>query len=176
MSANSASFASSAGDGPTDLLLGHLAGAPDLSSAHLTVPARRHAGNSTSRPPLLMVIDDSPAIRTIVEHTFARVGVQVASFADGLEAIAALADGKACVPDLVLLDIELPQLDGFAVAAVLRTNAAFADVPIVMLSGRDGLVDRVHSKIVGARTFVSKPFRASELVSIVAEQLGVGLS
>jgi twitching motility two-component system response regulator PilG len=154
----------------------HRADAPDLSSAHLTVPTHRHPGEGKSRPPLLMLIDDSPAIRTIVEHTFARVGVQVASFPDGIAAIAALAEGRAVVPDLVLLDIDLPRLDGYQVAAVLRTNVAFAEVPIVMLSGRNGLIDRARSKMVGARTFVSKPFRPRELVAVVGEQLGITLA
>lgn len=148
---------------------------PDLSSARLTVATEGRRGERNARAPLLMVIDDSPAIRTIVEHTFARVGVKVAGFADGLAAIAALVDGQVCVPDLVLLDVDLPRLDGYEVAAVLRTNAAFAEVPIVMLSGRASLVDRVHSKMVGARTFVAKPFRPSELVAVVAAQLGIPL-
>jgi twitching motility two-component system response regulator PilG len=150
------------------------AGTPDLSSQRLSAPAaRRGSGSDRDRSPLIMVIDDSPAIRTIVEHSFARVGVRVASFADGLAAIRALAEREVSVPDLVLLDVDLPRLDGFEVAAVLRTNAAFAETPILMLSGRDGLVDRVRSKLVGASSFIAKPFRASDLVAIVCERLGI---
>lgn len=120
-----------------------------------------------------MVIDDSPAIRTILEHSFARVGLRVESFADGLAAIGALVARQVTVPDLVLLDIDLPRLDGYEVAAVLRTNAAFAQTPIVMLSGRDGLVDRVRSRMVGAAGFIAKPFRPGELVATVCEHLGI---
>jgi DNA-binding response OmpR family regulator len=148
--------------------------APDLSSHRLMAPApRRGVGQGQDRPPLVMVIDDSPAIRTIVEHTFARIGVRVAAFADGLDAIRALVERGVAVPDLVLLDIDLPRLDGYEVAAVLRTNAAFAETPILMLSGRDGLVDRVRSRIVGASEFIAKPFRTGDLVVTVCGYLGI---
>lgn len=149
-------------------------GAPDLSSHRLSAPTtRRGSGRKLDRSPLVMVIDDSPAIRTILEHSFARVGIRVVSFADGLAAIGALVARQVSVPDLVLLDIDLPRLDGYEVAAVLRTNAAFAETPILMLSGRDGLVDRVRSRMVGAAGFIAKPFRPGELVATVCEQLGI---
>jgi len=149
-------------------------GAPDLSSHRLSVPTtRRGSGRTQDRSPLIMVIDDSPAIRTILEHSFARVGMRVVSYADGLAAIAALVARQVTVPDLVLLDIDLPRLDGYEVAAVLRTNAAFADTPILMLSGRDGLVDRVRSRMVGAVGFIAKPFRPADLVATVCEHLGI---
>jgi DNA-binding response OmpR family regulator len=148
--------------------------APDLSSHRLIAPgARRGAGQGQDRPPLVMVIDDSPAIRTIVEHTFARIEVRVAAYADGLDAIRALVERQVAVPDLVLLDLDLPRLDGYEVAAVLRTNTAFAETPILMLSGRDGLVDRVRSRIVGASEFIAKPFRTGDLVVIVCGYLGI---
>lgn len=162
--------------GPPGDQAGDQPAAPDLSRVRLTAPARRGAGGSRDRSPLVMVIDDSPAIRTIVEHTFARVGVQVVSFPDGLAAIGALVERRVPAPDLVLLDIDLPRLDGYEVAAILRTNAAFADVPILMLSGRDGLMDRVRSKMVGAGAFIAKPFRPAELVAIVGERLGIRLA
>lgn len=125
------------------------------------------------RAPLVMAIDDSPAVRTIVEYSFARAGLKVITFADGLAAIRALLAQRLAVPDLVLLDIGLPRLDGYQVAAVLRTNEAFADVPILMLSGRDGIVDRVRSRMVGADTFIAKPFRPKQLVAIICEYLGI---
>jgi twitching motility two-component system response regulator PilG len=149
-------------------------GAPDLSSHRLSAPTTRLGrGPQADRSPLIMVIDDSPAIRTILELSFARVGMRVESFADGLEAIAALVARQVTVPDLVLLDIDLPRLDGYAVAGVLRTNAAFADTPILMLSGRDGLVDRVRSRMVGAAGFIAKPFRPGDLIATVREHLGI---
>lgn len=144
-------------------------GAPDLSAAHLRPPDTP----AQPRPPLVLAIDDSPAVRTIVEYILARAGLRVVTFPDGLEAIRALAEQRLAVPDLVLLDIGLPRLDGYEVAAVLRTNEAFARVPILMLSGRDGIVDRVRSRMVGAATFVAKPFRPQQLVALVCDHLGI---
>lgn len=160
-------------------------GAPDLSAARLRllsrpVVASRHGAageaSASARAPLVLAIDDSPAVRTIVEFSFARAGLRVIAFADGLEAIRALVEQRIAVPDLVLLDIGLPRLDGYAVAAVLRTNGAFANTPILMLSGRDGIVDRMRSRMVGAKTFVPKPFRPKELVALVCGFLGVAPS
>jgi DNA-binding response OmpR family regulator len=97
----------------------------------------------------------------------------VATFADGLSALRALMGGQVPVPDLVLLDISLPGFDGYQVAGILRTNDAFADTPIVMLSGRDGIVDRVRTKLIGARGFIRKPFRTGEFVATMREYLGL---
>jgi twitching motility two-component system response regulator PilG len=125
------------------------------------------------RRPILLAVDDSSTVRAVIEFSFARIGVPVVSFGDGLAAIRALLEGRIPVPDLVLLDIGLPRMDGYEVAGILRTNAAFANTPILMLSGRDGLFDRVRSKMVGARGFISKPFRVRELVAIVSDHLGL---
>ncbi len=157
---------------------------PDLSAARLRLLSRpvaasrraAAAGEAPQRAPLVLAIDDSPAVRTIVEYSFARAGLRVVTFADGLEAIRALVEQRIAVPDLVLLDIGLPRLDGYEVAAVLRTNTAFASTPILMLSGRDGIVDRMRSRMVGADTFIPKPFRPKELVALVCGFLGVAPS
>jgi DNA-binding response OmpR family regulator len=127
----------------------------------------------SARPRLVLAIDDSSTVRTIIEYSLARIGVRVASFADGLSALRALMGGQVPVPDLVLLDISLPGFDGYQVAGVLRSNDAFADTPIVMLSGRDGIVDRVRSKLIGARGFMRKPFRTGEFVAAMREYLGL---
>lgn len=150
---------------------------PDLSAARLWVPDTRsraaRAGEHKPRVPLILAIDDSPAIRTIVEYSFRRVGVRVMTFGDGLEAIRALAERRVSVPDLVLLDVGLPRLGGYEVAAVLRTNEALSTTPIVMLSGRDGIVDRMRSRMVGATTFIAKPFRPKHLVTVVCDLMGI---
>jgi CheY-like chemotaxis protein len=126
-----------------------------------------------ARPRLVLAIDDSSTVRTIIEYSLARIGVRVAAFADGLSALRALMGGQVPVPDLVLLDISLPHFDGYKIAGILRTNEAFADTPIVMLSGRDGIVDRVRSKMIGARGFIRKPFRTVEFVAAMRGYLGL---
>jgi twitching motility two-component system response regulator PilG len=119
----------------------------------------------------IMLIDDSAAVRKIIEVSFDRVGVRVYAYADGFAAMQALTRGEAEVPALLLLDIGLPRMDGYEVARILRTNGDFAQTPIVMLTGRDGIVDRVRSRLVGASDYIKKPFRVSEVVKIVLSHL-----
>ncbi len=122
--------------------------------------------------PSVMLIDDSHAVRVVIEASFRRVGMPVASFPDGLAAIQALTKGEAAVPDVLLLDIGLPKMDGYEVARILRTNEAFKETKIIMLTGRGGMIDRFRSKMVGARDFIEKPFRVSHVVNVVRGYLG----
>jgi len=97
----------------------------------------------------------------------------VTTFPDGLSAITALTRGDVSVPDVLLLDIGLPKMDGYEIARILRTNADFKDTTIIMLSGRGGMIDRFRSKMVGARDFIEKPFRVSHVVNVVRGYLGL---
>lgn len=130
-----------------------------------------HAALTAQRS--IMLIDDSMAVRRVIQASFSRVGIPVAAYPDGIAAITALTKGEAIVPDVLLLDIGLPRMDGYEVARILRANADCQRTVIVMLTGRDGMLDRVRSKMVGARGFISKPFRVSEVVRTVCGHLGV---
>ena len=122
--------------------------------------------------PTVMVIDDSVAVRTILESSFQRVGVRVNAYRDGIEAIQALSKGDAPVPAVLLLDINLPRMDGYEVARILRGNEQFSETTILMLTGKDGIVDRMKSRWVGAREFIKKPFRVSDVVRTVGGYMG----
>jgi DNA-binding response OmpR family regulator len=122
-----------------------------------------------------MVIDDSAAVRKVVEAVFMRVGMDAISFPDGMTALNALTNGLTPVPDVLLLDIGLPKMDGYELARILRSNPGFAETPIVMLTGRDGVLDRMRSKLVGARDYIHKPFRMAELVERVCLQLHIAV-
>ncbi|HEX8981220.1 MAG TPA: response regulator [Ktedonobacterales bacterium] len=123
--------------------------------------------------PPVMVIDDSPAVRSVVEISLKRVGIPAVAFEGGLPALAALSDGVLAPPRVLLLDIGMPKMDGYEVARVFRTNRALTDVRIIMLSGHDGILDRARAKLVGASDFIAKPFRAAELVRRVCVALGM---
>lgn len=123
--------------------------------------------------PVIMLIDDSLAVRRIIEASFMRVGLTTTTFPDGLSAIAALTKGEVSVPNLLLLDIGLPKMDGYEVARILRSNKAFDDTILIMLTGRDGMIDRLRSKMVGARDYIRKPFRVSQVVQTVCEHLQI---
>lgn len=121
----------------------------------------------------VMVVDDSFFVRRVVEISMARVGVPVASFPDGLSALQALQSGEVAPPKVILLDISMPRLDGYEVARLLRSNAAFHKTSILMLSSHDGIVNKARAKLYGAADFIPKPFRSRDLVRRVCEALGL---
>ncbi len=122
----------------------------------------------------IMVIDDSPTVRKIIETCLRREEFDVRSFTDGVEAMRWITnDAEARVPDLVLLDIGLPKMDGYEVARRLKAKPMFNNTIIVMLSRRDGVIDRLKGRLAGAKDYITKPFKTQELVAIIQEQLNV---
>jgi twitching motility two-component system response regulator PilG len=96
-------------------------------------------------------------------------------FHSGVDALNALKEGAAPVPDLVLLDINLPHMNGYDVATLLSHKREFHSVPIVMLSGHDGIIDRFRAKRAGADEFISKPFDEPELVNKIFPLLALDI-
>ncbi|GHO44128.1 response regulator [Ktedonospora formicarum] len=108
---------------------------------------------------LVMIIDDSPTVRKIVEISLRREGFTVASFADGVEALRSVTSRQLeRIPDLVILDIDLPKMNGYEIARYLRSKPAWSDTPIIMLSRHNGVVDRLKARLAGVQTYLSKPF------------------
>jgi twitching motility two-component system response regulator PilG len=122
---------------------------------------------------LVMVIDDSATVRKIIETCLGREGFLVKSFGDGVEAVKWLTEPEAPVPDLILLDIELPRMDGYEVARRLKTKPRFHSTVIVMLSRRDGVIDRLKGRLAGARDYITKPFKTQEIIAVAQAYLGV---
>lgn len=122
--------------------------------------------------PMVMVIDDSPAVRRVVEISLGREGITTASFPNGIEAMATLARGEMAPPKVLLLDVGMPRMNGYEVAKRLRSNPAFRDTRIFMLTGHDGMLDRARALVLGAG-FIAKPFKSYDLTAIVCEALGV---
>ncbi|MBV9707195.1 MAG: response regulator [Chloroflexi bacterium] len=130
----------------------------------------------SSQLPLVMVIDDSPTVRSILEACLSRAGYQVKSFHDGVEALLWLVSPQARVPGLVFLDIGLPRMDGFEVAQHLKAKLQLQDTVIVMLTRRDGVIERLKARLVGAKDYVVKPFKMQQIVEVVQAYLGVAVS
>ena len=114
--------------------------------------------------PVVLVVDDSPTIRKIVELTLRREGVQVVSAPSGVIALAAIANTP---PQLILLDIMLPMVNGYQVCQIIRRNPDYRHIPVVMLSGKDGIFDKVRGKLVGATEYITKPFEPGDLLRVV---------
>lgn len=114
--------------------------------------------------PVVLVVDDSPTIRKIVEITLKRQGIEVVSASSGVIALAAIANTP---PQLILLDIMLPKVNGYQICQIIRRNPAYRHIPVVMLSGKDGVFDKVRGKLVGATEYITKPFEPRDLLRVV---------
>lgn len=126
---------------------------------------------SGDMPRSVMVIDDSLCIRAVIEACMHRDGHRVSTFEDGLSAMGAFARGEVGVPDLLLLDIEMPRMDGYEVARILRAKEEFAETRIIMLTCHDGMIDKLRAKMVGAVEYIVKPFHVPYLRSVVNRYL-----
>ena len=118
--------------------------------------------------PRVLLVDDSRVVRKIVEMTLWRERIEVVTASDGLGALAAVRD---TLPDLMLLDVLLPRMDGYQVCHVVRHHQDYRDLPIVLLSGKDSVVDRVRGRLAGSTDYISKPFDPAELVWTVKRYL-----
>ena len=119
----------------------------------------------------VVVIDDSAVVRKIVEIILHRCGIACMSYQDGFEALKAFKTGEDYIPDLIFLDIGLPKIDGYDLLRLLKTSPQFDHTTVVMLSGRDGVLDRLKSRLAGAKGYVTKPFKTQELLSIALSYL-----
>lgn len=121
---------------------------------------------------LVMVIDDSLVVRTILNTCLHRSGYEVTCFEDGLQALGWLNTSGARIPDLILVDLGLPRLDGYEVIRLLKARPALEDTTLVILSARDGILDRIKGRLVGAHAYLTKPFRTQTILAVVQRHLG----
>ncbi|MEE4361214.1 MAG: Hpt domain-containing protein [Pseudomonadales bacterium] len=114
----------------------------------------------------VLVVDDSVTVRKVTTRLLERQGMQVSVAKDGIEAVGALAEQK---PDVMLLDIEMPRMDGFEVAQHVRNEASLADLPIIMITSRTGDKHRTRAESLGVDRFLGKPFQEAELIATIEE-------
>jgi two-component system phosphate regulon response regulator PhoB len=114
------------------------------------------------------VVDDEPEAVELVEFNLKQAGHDVVTAADGAEA---LKKARASLPDLIVLDIMLPEMNGLEVCKLLRRDAATAKIPIIMLTAKAAEIDRVLGLELGADDYITKPFSPRELVLRVKKML-----
>lgn len=123
-------------------------------AAHLRMPKGK----------AILVVDDSPTVRKLISGKLEKCGHDVICAGDGVEALERLDD---FVPDLILLDINMPRMDGYQVCKTIRGNNATKDVPVVMISGKDGFFDKVRGRMAGTTGYITKPFGPETLMKAV---------
>jgi twitching motility two-component system response regulator PilG len=112
----------------------------------------------------VLIVDDSPTVRKLVSMTMEKNGYMVTTAADGYEAADRLLKG---LPDLILLDIAMPGMDGYQVCKLIKENKETAKIPVIMLSGKDGFFDKLRGRMAGSTAYITKPFKPEELVETV---------
>ena len=145
---------------------------PSVPIVDQTLPRQKGStnnGGDGSKPAspdrrTILAIDDSPTVRKIVSMTLEKHGHRVITVADGIEALAKLND---LIPDMVLLDITMPNLDGYQVCKIIKGKDTTKHVPVVMLSGKDGFFDKVRGRLSGATDYITKPFEPATLVEAI---------
>jgi twitching motility two-component system response regulator PilG len=122
---------------------------------------------------LIMVIDDSITTRKIVEVSLRREGHNVVSFEDGIQALQALTNHELRIPDLIVLDIDLPKINGYDIARYLRSKPAWRKTTIIILSRHAKMFDRFKARLAGANVYLTKPFNAQVFLEVVRSNLGI---
>ncbi len=135
------------------------------------VPETPPPARTAPTGPLVACVDDSPLVCRTMEGLLTAAGYRFVAVNDALRAIATLLARK---PDVIFLDLVMPNANGYEICEQLRKISCFRNTPIVILTGNDGFVDRFRAKVVGASDFLSKPVDAEMVLSVVRKHLEQG--
>lgn len=112
----------------------------------------------------VLVIDDSNTIRRSAEIFLKQAGYEVLLAVDGFDGLVKTNDG---LPHIIFCDVLMPRLDGYQTCMLIKNNAKFAHIPIVMLSSKDSIFDVTRGRMVGCEDYLAKPFTKDQLLKVV---------
>jgi twitching motility two-component system response regulator PilG len=116
----------------------------------------------------ILVIEDSSTTRKVIAITLSQNGYEIIEATDGLEGLSKLNETR---PDLILLDIILPKMDGYKILSIIKENPEFKRIPVVMLTSKDGIINKVKGKVAGSTAYLTKPFDPNQLVATIEKHL-----
>jgi DNA-binding response OmpR family regulator len=122
-----------------------------------------------SKPPSVLIVDDEPNIVLSLQFLMKKNGFEVRTAKDGEEAMAEI---SRAAPDLVLLDVMMPKIDGFSICKQIRANPEWKDMRIIMLTARGRDVEREKGLALGADDYITKPFSTKDAIARVEAMLG----
>ncbi|MFF7706400.1 response regulator [Pseudomonas sp. NPDC007930] len=156
------------GDGRVVLILDLLGQirAQHLRPALPAAPAEAFADGAQGRPRLVLVVDDSVTVRKVTSRLLERHGMRVLTARDGVEAMLILQEQR---PDVMLLDIEMPRMDGFEVASKVRQDSRLKTLPIIMITSRTGEKHRERAMAIGVNEYLGKPFQETQLLASIGK-------
>ena len=112
----------------------------------------------------ILIVEDSQVDRTRLETLLATNGFQVSTAADGQQAIDSV---KRAKPDAILMDVNMPGMDGFAATRALRGDAGTKDIPVVLVTAKDQKADKAWGQMLGARGYITKPYTDDQILTQV---------
>ncbi len=139
-----------------------------MPNATLLEPADSPYSRDEEQEKLVMVVDDSVTVRKVTGRFLEREGYRVITAKDGAEALLTLQDH---LPDVMLLDIEMPRMDGFEVASNMRSSTRLKDIPIIMITSRTGEKHRERAFNIGVDKYMGKPYQEELLLNNIRELL-----
>jgi twitching motility two-component system response regulator PilG len=116
----------------------------------------------------ILVVEDSPTTRKVVVLTLKQKGYVLVEAQDGLEALSKIDEER---PDLILLDIILPKMDGYKILSLIKENKELKDIPVIMLTSKDGFIDKCKGKLAGSTAYLTKPFEPKDLIKTVRKYI-----
>lgn len=116
----------------------------------------------------ILIVEDSNTTRKIIDRILVEGGYETAEAANGMEALAEMSHNR---PDLILLDIIMPGMDGYKVLSLIKKSEDSKDIPVILLTSRDQLFDKIRGKMSSADQYLTKPFKPPELLEAVARHL-----
>ncbi len=122
----------------------------------------------TETKPLIMVVDDSITVRKVTSRLLERNNYEIITAKDGVDAVTVLGER---VPDLMLLDIEMPRMDGFELATIVRHDDRLKKLPIIMITSRTGDKHKTRATEIGVDEFMGKPFNEVDLLNMIEDLL-----
>jgi chemosensory pili system protein ChpA (sensor histidine kinase/response regulator) len=153
------------GSGDIVLILDPVPLAQRLMDAERAAPGAEQAPQAPRGQPIVMVVDDSLTVRRVTQRFLTREGYQVMLAKDGVDALEQL---QTVTPDLMLVDIEMPRMDGFDLTRNVRGDSRTRHIPIIMITSRTATKHRNYAMELGVNEYLGKPYQEADLLKFVS--------
>jgi len=138
-------------------------------SAEPLLPAAAEEPGAEEQRLTVMVVDDSITVRKVTERLLSRYDFDVITAKDGVDALTVMLEQ---VPDIMLLDVEMPRMDGYELATTMRNDERLREVPIIMITSRTGEKHRQRAMDIGVNEYMGKPYQEAELIDNIRNLVG----
>ncbi|WP_240193391.1 response regulator [Desulfobulbus alkaliphilus] len=139
----------------------------DRQEKVLVAPVRAQAAGQVEQKTIL-VVEDSSTTRKVITITLSRRGYRVVEASDGLEALSKISEER---PDLIMLDVVLPKMDGYKILSIIKGNRELKDIPVIMLTSKDSFLNKMKGKMAGSSAYLTKPFDPEKMISAIEKHI-----